>query len=79
MEENGSATYVCVGKNDGIASWRAMLRRIDAMSAAGIPTEFHAYEGPSHGFGLGTGTVAAGWIDDAAAFWGEADKIKSKY
>lgn len=62
-------TYVCVGKNDGIANWRAMQRRIEAMSAAGVPTEFHAYEGLSHGFGLGTGTVAEGWIDDAAAFW----------
>ena len=62
-------TYVCVGTDDGIANWRTMQSRINAMSAAGIPTEFHAYEGLSHGFGLGTGTVAEGWIDDAAAFW----------
>ncbi len=62
-------TYVCVGKSDGIANWRTMQRRCDAMSAAGIPTEFHAYEGLSHGFGLGTGTVAEGWINDAVAFW----------
>ena len=62
-------TYVCVGTSDGIANWRTMQRRLDAMSAAGIPTEFHAYEGLSHGFGLGTGTVAEGWINDAVAFW----------
>ena len=62
-------TYVCVGTSDGIANWRTMQRRIEAMSAAGIPTEFHAYEGLSHGFGLGTGTVAEGWIEDAVAFW----------
>lgn len=62
-------TYVCVGKNDGIASWQLMKRRLDAMSAAGIDTEFHAYEGLGHGFGLGTGTVAEGWIHDAIAFW----------
>jgi acetyl esterase/lipase len=46
-----------------------MQSRINAMSAAGIPTEFRAYEGLSHGFGLGTGTVAEGWINDAVAFW----------
>ena len=62
-------TYVCVGTSDGIANWRTMQRRTEAMSAAGIPTEFHAYEGLSHGFGLGTGTIAEGWINDAVAFW----------
>lgn len=52
-----------------IASWRTMERRLEALEAQGIPTEFHAYEGLGHGFGLGTGTVAEGWIKDAAAFW----------
>ena len=62
-------TYACVGTNDGIASWRTMQARLEAMEELGIPTEFHVYEGLRHGFGLGTGTVAEGWIDDAAAFW----------
>ncbi len=69
--QNDPATYVCVGTNDGIASWRTMQRRLDAMAALGIPTEFHAYEGLGHGFGLGTGTAAEGWINDAVAFWEE--------
>ena len=67
-------TYVCVGTSDGIANWRTMQSRIEAMSAAGIPTEFHAYEGLSHGFGLGTGTIAEGWLGDAVAFWEEQMK-----
>lgn len=62
-------TYSCVGKSDGIASLQTMRNRLDAMSALGIPTEFHAYDGLPHGFGLGTGTVAEGWIEDAVAFW----------
>lgn len=62
-------TYACVGENDGIASWRAMERRIEALRACGVETEFHRYAGLSHGFGLGTGTIAEGWINDAAAFW----------
>lgn len=62
-------TYACVGTDDGIASWRTMQARLEAMEELGIPTEFHVYEGLRHGFGLGTGTAAEGWIDDAAAFW----------
>ena len=62
-------TYACVGENDGIASWRTRDRRLEKMSELGIETEFHKYPGLSHGFGLGTGTVAEGWIDDAVAFW----------
>jgi acetyl esterase/lipase len=46
-----------------------MKSRLDAMAAAGIPTEFHSYQGLPHGFGLGTGTVAEGWIEDAVRFW----------
>lgn len=61
--------YACVGTNDWIASWQTMQRRLQAMEAIGIPTEFHAYEGLGHGFGLGTGTAAEGWINDAVAFW----------
>lgn len=40
-------------------------------SSDGITTEFHVYEGLSHRFGLGTGTVAEGWLDDAVDFWQE--------
>jgi hypothetical protein len=62
-------TYVCVGSNDGIASWRIMQNRLQRLSAMGIPTEFHVYEGLGHGFGIGIGTVADGWVNDALKFW----------
>jgi acetyl esterase/lipase len=67
--KNDPPTYVCVGENDGIASWRSMEQRINALNAAGIDTEFHKYPNLGHGFGLGIGTSAEGWINDAAAFW----------
>lgn len=62
-------TYVCVGANDGIASWRTMQNRLQRLSSMGIPTEFHVYEGLGHGFGIGIGTVADGWVNDALRFW----------
>ncbi|MDE6760692.1 MAG: alpha/beta hydrolase [Lachnospiraceae bacterium] len=67
--EDDPPTYVCVGENDGIANWRVMENRLKRMSALGIETEFHKYPGLGHGFGLGTGTVAEGWIEDAVTFW----------
>ncbi len=64
-----ATTYACVGSNDGIASWRTMLTRLQRLSEMGIPNEFHVYDGLGHGFGLGHGTVAEGWINDALKFW----------
>ena len=67
--QSDAPTYVCVGKNDGIANWKTMQNRLNTLDSYGIPTEFHAYDGLPHGFGLGTGTIAEGWIYDAVTFW----------
>ena len=67
--ESDPPTYACVGDRDGIANWRVMQARLEAMQQAGIDTEFHVYSGLGHGFGLGTGTSAEGWINDAVSFW----------
>lgn len=69
-------TYACVGTKDGIADWRTMQTRLERLSTLGIPTEFHSYPGLSHGFGLGTDTIAEGWTEDAIAFWQTQIKIK---
>lgn len=62
-------TYACVGNQDGIANWNTMKTRLNSLEGMGIPTEFHVYEGLSHGFGIGSGTVAEGWLNDAVEFW----------
>lgn len=62
-------TFAVVGMDDGIANWRTMQNRIEELDRDGIDTEFHAYPDLGHGFGLGLGTSAEGWIDDAVAFW----------
>ena len=69
VSQYDGATYACCGTSDGIASWRTMQSRLESLSALGIPTEFHSYNGLPHGFGLGTGTVAEGWLQDAVHFW----------
>ena len=66
---NEPPTYNCVGTNDGIASYRTMERRIAAIQKNGTDAMIEVFPGLSHGFGLGTGTVADGWIDNAVAFW----------
>lgn len=62
-------TYVNVGTSDWIADWRGMKQRLFYLDKIGIPTEFHLYNGLQHGYGLGIGTEAEGWINDAIAFW----------
>lgn len=62
-------TYSCVGTRDGIASYRTMQDRIDRIKSNGTDAEIEIFEGLSHGFGLGEGTIAEGWIDNAVSFW----------
>ena len=62
-------TYACVGTNDYIADWRTMSDRISRIQDSGTPAQIEVFDGLSHGFGLGTGTVAEGWLDRAASFW----------
>lgn len=66
---NEPPTYNCVGTNDGIANYRIMQSRINSIKANGTDAEIEVFEGLSHGFGLGTGTAAEGWLDNAVAFW----------
>lgn len=69
VSESDAPTYANVGNQDGIANWRTVKERLNSLEDRGIPTEFHVYDGLEHGFGIGTGTVAEGWILDAVAFW----------
>ena len=62
-------TYSAVGSSDGIASYRTMQSRINAIKANGTDAVIEVFSGLPHGFGLGTGTVAEGWINNAVAFW----------
>ena len=62
-------TFVAVGEQDVIAPPSAMERRIAALRRAGTEVDYRKYKNLGHGFGLGTGTSAEGWIADALQFW----------
>ena len=67
--DSGVSGNGLVEKNYALLISNYIKERLDALSYLGIPTEFHSYKGLSHGFGLGTGTVAEGWIYGAVDFW----------
>jgi acetyl esterase/lipase len=62
-------TFVVVGEEDGIAPPVTMKRRVEALRASGTTVEYREYKGLGHGFGLGVGTAAEGWIVEAIRFW----------
>lgn len=66
---NEPPTYSCVGTNDGIANYRTMQNRIDKIKSNGTNSKIEVFNGLPHGFGLGEGTVAEGWINNAIDFW----------
>jgi predicted esterase len=69
MSSTEPATFAVAGEQDGIAPPYVMERRISALRRAGTPVEFHRFKNLGHGFGLGAGTSAEGWIENAIRFW----------
>lgn len=67
--ERDPPTFAVVSEDDPIASPRVMERRIAALNAVGVDTEFHLFRNAGHGFGVGTGTDAEGWMEFAVRFW----------
>ena len=64
-----SPTFITVAANDGIANINTVERRVENFKNAGVDVEFRRYQSAGHGFGLGTGTDAEGWVDLAVRFW----------
>lgn len=66
---NEPPTYACVGTRDWIANSQVMKSRINRINANGIDAQIEVFNGLPHGFGLGEGTNAEGWIKHAIEFW----------
>ncbi len=63
------ATFITVAANDPIANVNTVEKRVENLRNAGVDVEYRRYENAGHGFGLGTGTDAEGWVDLAVSFW----------
>jgi len=62
-------TFITVSADDGIANATVVDRRVENLRKSGVEVEYRRYKNAGHGFGLGTGTDAEGWLDHAVRFW----------
>ena len=62
-------TFITVSANDGIANAAVVDKRVENLRNAGVEVEYRRYRTAGHGFGLGTGTDAEGWLGHAVRFW----------
>jgi acetyl esterase/lipase len=67
-------TFVVAGEHDAVAPPATMERRVAALRRAGIEVAYRKYGGVGHGFGVGSGTSADGWIAEAVHFWAKQMK-----
>jgi acetyl esterase/lipase len=62
-------TFITVSADDGIANAAVVDRRVENLRNAGVEVDYRRYRTAGHGFGLGTGTDAEGWLGHAVRFW----------
>jgi acetyl esterase/lipase len=62
-------TFITVSADDGIARVATVESRIQNLRNAGVEVEYRRYRNAGHGFGLGVGTDAEGWVEHAIEFW----------
>jgi acetyl esterase/lipase len=66
---NFRPAFILVSADDPIANIATVERRVHKLRRAGVEVEYHRYRNAGHGFGLGVGTDAEGWIASALRFW----------
>lgn len=74
IDDHIPATFMVMGTKDefyGVNGCAACKVFCAKLKEAGISAVFEEYEGVKHGFGLGTGTAAEGWLDRAVDLWEE--------
>jgi acetyl esterase/lipase len=62
-------TFITVSADDGIANVAVVDKRVENLQKVGVEVEYRRYRSAGHGFGLGIGTDAEGWLDFAVRFW----------
>ena len=73
-----SPVFITAAANDWIANVNTVERRVKNLRNAGVEVEYRRYESAGHGFGMGTGTDAEGWVDLALKFWQRHIRLERK-
>ncbi len=66
---NDLPTYINIGMRDTHAYPGNVTLRVNSLNAVGVETELEMFETLYHGYNIGRGTEAEGWVDRAIAFW----------
>lgn len=69
VTESYPPAYVWQSEEDGTCPFRNSQVITAAMKAKGVPYEYITYPGTAHGWGVGDGTPAEGWLTKACDFW----------
>ena len=69
FSEDFPPAFITVSRDDGIVNASVVDRRVENLRRAGIEVEYRKYRNAGHGFGLGVGTEAEGWLELAIQFW----------
>lgn len=69
LSQNDPAAFIAIGEDDRIVNAKNVESEVKKSREAGADIEFHLYRNINHGFGLGTGTNAEGWLDNAVRHW----------
>jgi len=62
-------TFIVICKDDEMIAASSVEAYAATLSASATVVEFHMYETGGHGFGVGVGTDAEGWMLNAIDFW----------
>jgi len=61
--------FITVSADDPISDAAIVDSRVRNLRNAGIEVKYRSYKNAGHGFGLGVGTDAQGWVGHAIEFW----------
>lgn len=65
--------YIIHGQRDSAMYFRQSLMLADALKEHSVPYRLRLIRDVGHAFGTGKGTSAAGWMEEAIAFWQEQE------
>lgn len=74
VDENYPETYLWQGRNDQCISFENSVIMDKALTENNVKHKYVVYDDTCHGFGVGKGTCAEGWIDDMLKFFNENNK-----